>query len=158
MFKREILESLLAAGADINALDGNRNTPLHIAALAGHTTLVDFFVKNNSSLDATNDDGLTARDLAQSMLDEHEDAMEDMTDEEEIEEYIETTSFTMWYDVMDVIDEEKQRREDLRMAKIRQTTCLAVMMGHHHRIGGESWFNMIDSDVTRLVLQFVWIQ
>jgi hypothetical protein len=122
----------------------------------GNTELVEFYLKNNASLDATTDNGLTVRDETQSMIHEYEELMKEMT-AEDIEEYLGFMrgSFTSWYYILGVIDEEKQRREDLRLEEIRQTTCLTVMMGHHHRLGCDSWFNMIDSDITRLVLQLM---
>ena len=167
-FSEEILDSLISAGADISARDAANNTPLHIAALGGEIELVELFLQKNACIDATNDDGLTARDLAESMVKKHQEATKDMA-EDRIDEYFEDHQVYGWYfgdwhppqrceiwnDVLDEIDDEKQRREDVRLEEIRQNTCIAVMMGHHHRLGASSRFNMIDSDVTRLVLQLM---
>ncbi|KAJ1466115.1 ankyrin repeat-containing domain protein, partial [Baffinella frigidus] len=56
--------ALIAAGADIDARSDANNTPLHIAARRGDLDLVELFLQNNASIDAVNDDGLTASELA----------------------------------------------------------------------------------------------
>ena len=157
LINQEILEVLIAAGADIDARSATNDTPLHTAALDGDTERVECFLKNNACIDATNDDGLTASDMAQSMLTEHEDAMEYMSDDE-IDEYDEDHQdppFSRWYDVMDMIEQETRRREDLRKQIIQQEICLAVCMGHDKRLGAGSMINWLDPDVTRLLLQWV---
>ncbi|KAJ1465348.1 ankyrin repeat-containing domain protein, partial [Baffinella frigidus] len=60
----KIMEAIITAGADINARSDTNETPLHIAAREGACAFADFFLQNNASIDAVNDDGLTASELA----------------------------------------------------------------------------------------------
>ncbi|KAJ1482418.1 ankyrin repeat-containing domain protein, partial [Baffinella frigidus] len=58
-FNRDILDTLVAAGVDIDAPSATNDTPLHIAAMRGDTELVEFFLQNNACIDALDDDGHT---------------------------------------------------------------------------------------------------
>lgn len=49
---KDIVSYLLnISGCDINKKDANGNTPLFVAALAGHEKLVEFFLLNNAEVD-----------------------------------------------------------------------------------------------------------
>ncbi|KAJ1466084.1 hypothetical protein T484DRAFT_1605702, partial [Baffinella frigidus] len=61
---RVIMEAVIAAGADINSRSDTNETPLHIAVREGNCEFVDFFLQNNASIDAVNDEGLTVVELA----------------------------------------------------------------------------------------------
>ena len=142
-FDLGIMEAILAAGADINARSGTNETPLHVAARDGSWEFVEFFLRNNADIDAVNDEGVTARDVAWSVaykLGEY--AHKDMDDEEfeELEEYM-----LPWMHIVVYIDMEAKRRAN----------CMAVMMGHHKRLGEGSIINTLDPDVTRLILQWL---
>jgi ankyrin repeat protein len=152
-FDQVIMEAILAAGADINALSDTNETPLHVAAREGNYKFVDFFLQNNASIDAVNDEGLTAVEVAQITIDEFENDMDEEMDDEELEEF--DLQIVPWYVIIQSIEDEQQRREELRLEELRQQKCLAVMMAHHTRLGEESIINSLDPDVSRFVLQFV---
>jgi ankyrin repeat protein len=166
-FERVIMEAIITAGADINARSDTNETPLHIAARGkSEPEFADFFLQNNASIDAVNDDGLTASEVAQEIISEHEENMdEDMDlyelgdsdmDEDELEEKYSILGPVLGArDIIESIEDERQRREDLRLEEKRQQKCLAVMMGHHMRLGAGSVISGLDPDVTRLVLQYV---
>jgi ankyrin repeat protein len=145
--------ALIAAGADIDARSDDNNTPLHMAVLRGDLELVELFLQNNASIDAVNDKGLTASSLAHSMISEHEENMDEDMDSDEEDEFEEHLS--PWHDIIESIEVERQRREDLRLEELSQQKCLAVMMGHHKRLGEGSMISRLDPDVTRLVLGWV---
>ncbi|HEY6362688.1 MAG TPA: ankyrin repeat domain-containing protein [Vicinamibacterales bacterium] len=54
----DVLQRLLAAGADINALDGHGQTALMLAAVDGHTNVVEWLVARGAVLDHTSKYGL----------------------------------------------------------------------------------------------------
>ena len=163
-FERVIMEAIITAGADINARSDTNETPLHIAARKGACEFADFFLQNNASIDAVNDDGLTASELAQFIISNHEDDMDEDMDEDELEYMdMDEDQWEAYFehrddgrrDIIESIEVERQRREDLRLEEKRQQKCLAVMMGHHMRLGAGSVISGLDPDVTRLVLQYV---
>jgi hypothetical protein len=146
-----------------------------MAVLRGDLELVELFLQNNASIDAVNDKGLTASSLAHSLIPEYERNMmfEDMDSDEEDEENMdegpldsdeedenmdedvdsdEEDELSPWHDIIESIEGERQRREKLRLEELRQQKCLAVMMGHHMRLGAGSVISGLDPDVTRLVL------
>ena len=59
----EYLLSLTHLGVDINCQDQWGQTPLHVAALAGHAEVVQLLLKHNCSLEATDDEVRTPRRL-----------------------------------------------------------------------------------------------
>lgn len=59
-----VLERLLAAGADIDALDGHGQTALMLAALEGHERAVAFLAQRGADLNHTGDYRLSALMLA----------------------------------------------------------------------------------------------
>jgi hypothetical protein len=152
-FDLGIMEAILAAGADINAVSDTNETPLIIAAGASSLEFVDFFIKNNARTDAINDDGVTAHKLAHSILMAHLEDEDDDMDEEELDEW--QTRLFYLFDIVRLFEVERKRREDLRLEEIRQTKCMAVMMGHHKRLGEGSIISILDPDVTQLILQWV---
>jgi ankyrin repeat protein len=79
-FDQEILDTILAAGADINARTDTNDTPLHSAAKDGDIERVEFFLKNGAHLDALNDDGLTAIEVVQSVIDNYDYGSDTVSD------------------------------------------------------------------------------
>ena len=57
-------EWALLGGADPNARDGQRMTPLHFAAAKGHLNLFRHLLENGADIAATTRAGLTPLDLA----------------------------------------------------------------------------------------------
>ena len=56
--RREMVEFLLKQGGlSPHETDGNGNTPLHCAALGGHTDVAQFLVDAGADLEATNNEG-----------------------------------------------------------------------------------------------------
>jgi hypothetical protein len=155
-FNREIMEAILAAGADINALSDTNDTPLHIAARDGDTDCVEFFLQNNARIDALNDDGFTAIDLAQQGITKCKEFMSSL-DEEDVEEDAEEFKeiLSLYHEVIASIEVEQKRREDIRLEELRQPQCLAFMMGQHERLGEGSMIRRLNPDVARLVLKWV---
>ena len=61
----DAVELLLDEGnGQINALDGERNTPLHLAAGMGHEKVANAIVERGGSLNLRNVEGQTPRQLA----------------------------------------------------------------------------------------------
>jgi ankyrin repeat protein len=60
----KILEKLLLLGADINAVDESRKTPLHFAAEAGKASIIPLLVQNGASTARQDLKGKTPVDLA----------------------------------------------------------------------------------------------
>ncbi|MCX5688870.1 MAG: ankyrin repeat domain-containing protein [Planctomycetota bacterium] len=55
------LDAALKSGHDVNAHESrDRNTPLHIAAMAGNVNAVNFILSNGGKIDAVDEDGRTA--------------------------------------------------------------------------------------------------
>lgn len=63
-FMHGLTDTLTAAKVEVEARDQEGNTPLHIAARTGTQDVFDWLVQPGASLDATNNQGLTARSLA----------------------------------------------------------------------------------------------
>jgi ankyrin repeat protein len=59
----EIIERLLAQGADVNAVDGDGVTPLHLAASRGDVALIDLLLARGAEV-VKMKDGRTPEDLA----------------------------------------------------------------------------------------------
>jgi ankyrin repeat protein len=64
----EAIKILLAAGTDINAVDGNGRTALHGAAQKGYDQVVRFLAEHGARLDIKDRRGLTALDAANGLL------------------------------------------------------------------------------------------
>jgi ankyrin repeat protein len=152
-FDRVIMDAVIACGADVDALSDTNDTPLHIAAREGDCKFADFFLQNNASIDSVNDDGLTAKEVAQLVIDEHEDGWDEDMDEEELEEFME--DLFPWCDIIESIEVEEKRREDLRLEEVRQQKCTAVMMGHHNRLGERSIISRLDPNLMGDILKWV---
>lgn len=60
----EIVQMLLAAGADVNVQDGQGWTPLHVAARNGHREMVQALIAVGADRTIRNRDGHTALDVA----------------------------------------------------------------------------------------------
>jgi len=56
---KEICETLIHLGANINVLSLNKNTPIHFAIVNGHVETVRLFINKNSKLDIENNVGKT---------------------------------------------------------------------------------------------------
>lgn len=59
--------SLIRAGADINAVDIDKQTPLHFAAIKGDDWIVKILLKNGADRSLLNKNGETALDVAEKM-------------------------------------------------------------------------------------------
>ena len=75
---KDTIELLLANGASVHVLDGNDQTPLHIASIKGHKNVVELLIANGAQIDAKAKDGATPlymaasfqhQDIAQLLLD-----------------------------------------------------------------------------------------
>ena len=62
--KTDILEILLNYNLDINELNNNKRTPLHIAAMGGYNKLVKLLIKNGAKKNLLNINNKTAYNLA----------------------------------------------------------------------------------------------
>ena len=60
----QIAEALVKAGAPLSIMDDQDNTPLHKAATHGNSRLAKLFLERGASIDAQNNDGQTALDIA----------------------------------------------------------------------------------------------
>ena len=54
------LNALIQAGADISTRDAKSQTPLHHAAIRGHSDLIKTLVKNGAEVDSVDQDEMTA--------------------------------------------------------------------------------------------------
>ncbi|XP_030637932.1 protein phosphatase 1 regulatory subunit 12C [Chanos chanos] len=61
----EVVEFLLAQGADINQVDSEGWTPLHVAATCGNLEITKFLLEQGASLTAVNCDGDVPLDIAE---------------------------------------------------------------------------------------------
>ena len=57
--REEAVELLIRRGADVNAVDRDRGTPLHAAAFLGHAKAVDTLVQNGANVNVVNVRGET---------------------------------------------------------------------------------------------------
>ena len=64
--RTEIAAQLIAAKADVNALDEHRCTPLHEAARLGNLSVVRLLVKSGARVDARDNEGKTPLEYCQS--------------------------------------------------------------------------------------------
>ncbi|GEM_PF-575155 len=62
--KKDMVQTLLASGADINSRDKDCRTALMLAALGGHSDIVQLLLANDVDVDAKDKDGRTAVMLA----------------------------------------------------------------------------------------------
>ena len=61
---KEIVELLIAEGADVNAMNGAGQTPLHFAAQEGQKEIVELLIAKGADVNAKTNDGETPLDLA----------------------------------------------------------------------------------------------
>lgn len=61
----DIVEMLVLAGANVNAVDADGWTPLHLAACFGTSQSVAFLIEHGANLSAVNSDGATPEDLCE---------------------------------------------------------------------------------------------
>jgi hypothetical protein len=63
---KEIVELLIAEGADVNAKNDNDGTPLHLASIRGHKEVAELLIAKGADVNAKNDnDGTPLRDAAE---------------------------------------------------------------------------------------------
>jgi len=62
--QKEIVELLIAEGADVNAKDKLGDTPLQVAAYQGHKEIAELFIANGAYVNAKSDNGRTPLDWA----------------------------------------------------------------------------------------------
>jgi ankyrin repeat protein len=60
----QVVEALLAAGADVNARNGNLWTPLHDAANDGNLRMIEILLKFHADINAKEATGSTPTDIA----------------------------------------------------------------------------------------------
>lgn len=72
----DMVEFLIAHGADINRGDHEGWTPLHATASCGFLSIARFLIENNADVAAVNNDGELAIDIAET------EAMEELLDRE----------------------------------------------------------------------------
>jgi len=61
---KEIIELLIAKGADVHAKSYRERTPLHDAAYRGHKEIVELLIDAGANVNAKNNSGETPLDLA----------------------------------------------------------------------------------------------
>ena len=61
---KEIVELLIAEGADVNAKNDNDGTPLHLASIRGHKEVAELLIAKGADVNAKNDDDKTPLDRA----------------------------------------------------------------------------------------------
>jgi hypothetical protein len=59
----QLMEALVHAGANVNAVDHLENTPLHVAVLRRNTKMVKFLLENGAKMDMANVDGESPKDM-----------------------------------------------------------------------------------------------
>jgi ankyrin repeat protein len=69
---RDIVQLLINSGADINTLDGTRETSLHKASYKGHKNVIEILISNGANINAESGDGSTPLYLA--ALNHHQEA------------------------------------------------------------------------------------
>ena len=62
--QKEIVELLIAEGADVNAKDKLGDTPLQVAAYQDHKEIAELFIANGADVNAKSDNGKTPLDWA----------------------------------------------------------------------------------------------
>ena len=60
----EVIKVILDAGADVNALNDQQSTALHLAAAKGNDKVVQYLVSRGAKLDLKNKQGKTAAEVA----------------------------------------------------------------------------------------------
>jgi len=66
----EIAKTLLEAGAELDGVDENGETPLHFAVFNGFVDLAVFLIQNGADTDAKSDEGKTPIDIARTSLEQ----------------------------------------------------------------------------------------
>ncbi len=61
---KEIVELLIAEGADVNAMNGAGQTPLHFAAQEGQKEIVELLIAKGADVNAKTNNGTTPLDRA----------------------------------------------------------------------------------------------
>ena len=56
---KEVVELLIQKGANVNAKDNYRYTPIFIAAMNGHKEIVEILIQNGANVNARDKDGVT---------------------------------------------------------------------------------------------------
>src|SRR5437660_6716861 len=60
----EVIKMVLDAGADINAVNDQQNSALHLAALRGNDKVVQYLASRGAKLDVKNKQGKTPAEVA----------------------------------------------------------------------------------------------
>lgn len=75
---KEIVELLIASGANVHTVDFNGQTPLHVASMEGHREVVEILIASGAQINAETKDGCTP--LYMAALGQHQDIVQLLLD------------------------------------------------------------------------------
>ena len=71
-----VVEELVKAGSDVNALDNKKQSALMIAAQRGNDKVVEILLKSGADKNLKNDEGMGAKELAEKYMQQFSDRKE----------------------------------------------------------------------------------